>query len=88
MTTKKFDRNGKETDTDNFYAKVVQNENRITYYCLSSGGSLYDVNNPELNYRKQKNWQFNSVSKNVFDTYVRYLQTNRKQHLHRAQREI
>lgn len=84
-----FDKNGKHhSGKGKIYTKIVKTEKGFNYYITTYNNQIYDPIGISANREKYLDTKFKRVSKDTFDFYMIYLQTNNSIYLTRANRRF
>jgi len=84
-----FDKNGKQANgKTKIYAKLFKEEKGLTYLIATHNNEIYDPIGINSNREKYLNMKLKRVSKDTFDFYMIYLQTNNSIYLTRANRRF
>lgn len=75
-----------ETDKEKVFAKAVVERDKTLYYIAFYGGTVYDPLGAHSNREYYVDMKFRKVSKDTYDFYTLYLQTNNQVYMTRAQR--
>jgi hypothetical protein len=84
-----FNRNGSVANTkDKVYAKITNSNGRDTYHIKTYQNQPFDPIGSNENRQKYLETKFKTVSKDTFDFYLIYLQTNNSIYLTRTTRRF
>ena len=84
-----FDKNGKQsTGKSKIYAKIIKSEKGIAYLIATYNNQIYDPIGISSNRERYLDMKLKKVSKDTFDFYMIYLQTNNSIYLTRANRRF
>jgi hypothetical protein len=85
-----FNRNGKVTANgkEKVYAKIVNSQKSDQYYISTHNNEIYDPMGINSNRERYLDIKLKRVSKDTFDFYMIYLQTNNSIYLTRANRRF
>jgi transposase-like protein len=70
------------------FAKIIKSENSDQYYVSTHNNEIYDPMGLNSNRERYLETKFKRVSKDTFDFYLIYLQTNNSIYLTRANRRF
>ena len=73
---------------EKYFAKIISGEDNQIYYIRTYQGLPYDPLGPYSRRDVYENTKLNKVSKNTFDFYLMYLNTNNSIYLTKAQRGL
>lgn len=75
-----LDKNGKETDTEQFaVAKVTTADDKKTYYIRYGRGEIIDPHHIDINFQRNDSYyKFKKVDQKAFDTYIKFLMTKNR----------
>jgi hypothetical protein len=73
---------------DRIFAKSVTGRGHTTYYLVTHNGILYDPLGAHSTREQYLDTKMRRASKNAFDYYLMYLQTNNSMYMTRAQRSF
>lgn len=85
-----FSKNGKPSQNpkDKIFAKLVEGQSGKTYYIATLKKEIYNPLGSQSNREQYLNLELSKVSKDTFDFYLIYLQTNNSIYLTRANRRF
>lgn len=89
-----YDKNGKETEntSQKVFAKLLSTNdngiNKISYFIATYNNAPYNTFGPESHRENTLNIALKKVSKNTFDYYIKFLQTNNSLYITRANRSF
>lgn len=85
-----FNKVGKEVSLsdEKVFAKITESRNGISYYINTHNNQIYDPLGVNANRERYLETKLKKVSKDTFDFYLIYLQTNNSIYLTRANRRF
>lgn len=89
-----YDKSGKKTENTSqkvFAKSLATNEdgrNKTSYFIATYNNAPYNIFGPESHRENTLNIALKKVSKNTFDYYIKFLQTNNSLYITRANRSF